>query len=218
MSDLRWKIAQYFEKKWWRWYLKPKDKNEYLTWKKDYWNQFIIDNNIKLKPNSLILDAGSGPAGIFIVLQNHTVTALDPLMDTYMAEGHLDITKFEKISFEQGTIEKWNSNIQFDFIFCINAINHVADLDTALLQLNKWLKPEGLLFISTDLHKKKFLKKIFQLIPGDILHPHQFDYHDYQMKFAKANWKNIGEKRLNSESIFEYWLFTLKKQQYYDIT
>jgi 2-polyprenyl-3-methyl-5-hydroxy-6-metoxy-1,4-benzoquinol methylase len=217
MSDLRWKIAQYFEKKWWRWYLKPKDKAEYLDWKKSYWNKFITDNNIKLIPNSTILDAGCGPAGVFIVLENHTVVALDPLLNNYIAEGHLNKSIFNKVHFENDSIENWTNEIQFDYIFCINAINHVSNIENSLIQLNKWLKVGGTLFLSTDLHNKKWLKKIFQMIPGDILHPHQYDYFDYNQLFLKFNWKIFDEKKLNSESIFEYWLFTLKKQQFYDI-
>jgi 2-polyprenyl-6-hydroxyphenyl methylase/3-demethylubiquinone-9 3-methyltransferase len=39
--SLKWKIAQFFEIRWWRNYLSEKSKDEYLAWKRNYWQQFL---------------------------------------------------------------------------------------------------------------------------------------------------------------------------------
>ena len=44
--ELKWKLAQAAEIRWWDKYLKTRDKEEYYQWKKSYWNDFI--SNLKL--------------------------------------------------------------------------------------------------------------------------------------------------------------------------
>jgi len=65
-ASFKWKIAQKLELKWWKNYLNKKDVDQYLQWKRDYWNQFLADisESVSLQPDSNVLDAGSGPAGI----------------------------------------------------------------------------------------------------------------------------------------------------------
>ena len=87
--NLRWKIAQAAEIRWWQRYLKNKDTGDYATWKKAYWTKLLSEIGLSalLNPNTAaqkILDAGCGPAGIFMVLTpQHQLTALDPLLNDY---------------------------------------------------------------------------------------------------------------------------------------
>ena len=85
---MRWKIAQWFEQRWWKSYLADKNPQDYLDWKKSYWKVFIAKLDLEHPNEKAILDAGCGPAGIFIHLEGNQVTATDPLIDGY--EKHLD--------------------------------------------------------------------------------------------------------------------------------
>ncbi len=37
----KWRLAQHLEIRWWKNYLKSKDKDTYYQWKRSYWNDFI---------------------------------------------------------------------------------------------------------------------------------------------------------------------------------
>ena len=77
--NLRWKIAQAFEIRWWQQYLKNKPETDYQNWKTNYWNTFLQKNKVKVEPQERILDVGCGPAGVFMVLPDQEVDAVDPL-------------------------------------------------------------------------------------------------------------------------------------------
>ena len=96
-STIKWKIAQKLELKWWQRYLKDKDVEEYISWKRNYWKGFLtdIDDGTLLLPGQRILDIGCGPAGLFIHLTDHDLTAVDPLLDRYEAR----LAHFSKASY-----------------------------------------------------------------------------------------------------------------------
>ena len=97
--NIRWKIAQFFEKWWWKRYLKPKNKEEYLAWKRDYWINFLHRADIKVPVSATTLDAGCGPAGIFMVMPEKS-TAIDPLLSSYEADlPHFRRTDYPQVHF-----------------------------------------------------------------------------------------------------------------------
>ena len=208
--SLKWRLAQKLETFWWHWYLKSKTEDGYLEWKSNYWRNFLslLENDISLK-GSKILDAGCGPAGIFMVLNQHNVTALDPLLSTY--ENHTFFRKgnFPEVHFIEKTIEEFSTEDKFDIIFCVNAINHVNNIHKALNSLKMALKPNGVLVLTTDAHQYKALNKLFQLIPGDALHPHQYSKKEYKSIIERANLRIVSNRALKQEIIFSYELFIL---------
>ncbi|MBK7150078.1 MAG: hypothetical protein IPH78_15060 [Bacteroidetes bacterium] len=84
-SIYRWKIAQWFELRWWKRYLKKKDKAQYLDWKRNYWQQLLkmVADVLVIHPDLKVCDLGCGPAGIFIALPDNSITAVDPLLEVY---------------------------------------------------------------------------------------------------------------------------------------
>ena len=111
MSQWRWKIAQSFEILWWKRYLRNKPKSDYLQWKTRYWRNFLHDINLShlldvSEEQKIILDAGCGPAGIFTVLDNHSVIGLDPLMEAYTKNvSQFLIGDYKHVSFLNQSIE-----------------------------------------------------------------------------------------------------------------
>lgn len=205
--SFRWKIAQTAELKWWQNYLSHKSTDSYKEWKERYWNDFLKELPFLINPNSSILDAGCGPAGIFTILDDHQVTACDPLLNAYEQKlDHFDPENFPWTNFVSKSLEDFTQVAQFDYVFCLNAINHVDDLAKSLDNLIQSLKPGGILVISIDAHNYSGLKKIFQLIPGDILHPHQYDRKDYRKMIEDRAIVLENGKCLKKEFIFNYWL------------
>lgn len=204
--SLKWRLAQYLELRWWRGYLRHKSVSEYLEWKNNYWKDFLDKLEVHPAPGKTILDAGCGPAGIFIHFPENKVTAVDPLIDQYEAEiPHFEKDRYPNVRFHTGTLESFQPNQQYDYIFCINAINHVHDIKAAVQNLKKLLKPGGTLVLSIDAHNYSFLKWIFKLIPGDVLHPHQMDLEEYVKLVKGVGFRVKGKVRLKEGGVFGYW-------------
>jgi 2-polyprenyl-3-methyl-5-hydroxy-6-metoxy-1,4-benzoquinol methylase len=208
-STLRWKMAQSAERKWWKNYLKHKNVAEYIAWKKKYW-QGMLDACapfVDIKPADTILDAGCGPAGIFIHCTDNQVTAFDPLLDTYEADlPHFKKAFYPHATFVTAGIEQFASTEKYDYIFCLNAINHVQHIELGYDVLCKYLKPNGKLIISIDAHNHSFFKHLFRALPGDVLHPHQYDVAEYEQFLTSRNLRLLSSRLLKHEFFFDHYL------------
>ena len=126
---LRWKIAQWFELRWWQNYLRGKDKAAYLQWKKSYWQTLLdkIAGDIKIDTSQSVIDLGCGPAGIFIALPPNKITAVDPLLHQYETQTQFfSPSDYPHVKFVKSSIEDYDAcGTKYDFVFCKNAINHV---------------------------------------------------------------------------------------------
>ncbi len=85
------------------------------------------------------------------------------------------------------------------------------DIDLCCKNLVDSLKPKGFLVMSTDAHRHPFLKKIFQLVPGDMLHPIQLDIEEYASFFEKNQVKLVKKILYKRESIFDYYILIAQK-------
>lgn len=210
----RWVVAQYFEIRWWKRYLKGKDVDTYLFNKKQYWHRLLRQMAATVQPadGMKILDAGCGPAGIFIVFDKHEVMAIDPLLDAYRTGlAHFDPAMYPNVKFETIALEHFNEQEQFDLIFCINAINHVSDLSEAFLRLYNSAKIGSKLVVSIDAHNHSFFKHVFRMQPADILHPHQYDLHEYEQMLTNLNCTVLQTLLVKREFFFSHYFIVVQK-------
>jgi 2-polyprenyl-3-methyl-5-hydroxy-6-metoxy-1,4-benzoquinol methylase len=206
-QPIRWRIAQFFERRWWRRYLRAKDKTAYLNWKKAYWRDFLQKTGLHPAPGQCVLDAGCGPAGIFTILDNQCVDALDPLLDRYECDlPHFKKSDYPHTRFFAERLEDFAPATPYDLVFCLNAINHVADLGLCFDRLAALTRPGGTLIVSVDAHRHAWLKPLFRAIPGDILHPHQYDLDEYRAMLETRGCRVARAVLLKREWIFDYWL------------
>lgn len=211
---IRWQIAQWFELQWWKRYLKGKDKQQYLIWKRNYWQQVLnqVLTQVNLQPTSTVADLGCGPAGIFIALPQNKVTAVDPLLIKF--ESTLPFFKrsdYPNVTFITSTIEAFETSEKFDRVFCMNAINHVHNIQQGFGCLRKACKPGGVIAVSIDAHNFPFFKYLFRAIPGDILHPHQYDLNEYKNFVDHDGWKTTQTVLLKQEFFFNHYLLIAKR-------
>ncbi|MEZ4979872.1 MAG: methyltransferase domain-containing protein, partial [Chitinophagales bacterium] len=171
MHKLRWQIAQYFERRWWQAYLAKKDRSSYLQWKKDYWINFL--KKIQLSQRDFaesVVDIGCGPAGIFMLFEQNSVLALDPLYEEYVAKNLMDPGAYPWVNFVGQSFESFSTEEEYADIFCLNAINHFIDLEASAKKLYTMTKEGGRLILSIDAHRHSLFKRLFRLLPLDILH------------------------------------------------
>lgn len=210
--NFRWNIAQAAEIRWWQRYLKNKEPETYLEWKRQYWTDFLVKAGVEVRPEYSALDMGCGPAGIFTILNCNKVVAVDPLLDRYAQElEHFNAKDYPNVNFHNQPLEDFVPTEKFDQVFCLNAINHVADLSLSFDQLVAAVKPGGQLLVSIDAHNYNMLKHIFRLLPGDILHPHQYDLNEYRDMLTDRNCKIEREVLVKPEGIFNYYLLVARR-------
>lgn len=210
---IRWKIAQQFEIWWWRQYLRGKTDQEYLSWKKNYWKKLLDEKAAWPRPGDKVLDAGCGPAGVFTVLGQFETMALDPLLDAYsQALGFPKPADFPSVRFIASLLEDFQSPASFDRIYCLNAINHVADMGRCLQNLHRATSENGRLYLTVDAHNHSFFLKLFRSIPGDILHPQQHDLMSYARCLAENGWDICETFCLKKEFFFSYYWLELAKR------
>jgi trans-aconitate methyltransferase len=154
-----------------------------------------------------IADLGCGPAGIFTVFENKMVVAVDPLLNTY----EKTLPFFEKEDFPYTTfinqkLEDFQPSDKSDIVFCMNAINHVADIDLAYNRLINAAKDGGYVVVSIDAHNYSFFKSLFRLIPGDILHPHQYDLEEYCDFMTQRNCTILKKLLVKKEFFFSHYV------------
>lgn len=210
---LRWKVAQAAEIRWWQGYLNKKDKTEYLAWKKSYWKKFLQDCSLSLPKEATCLDAGCGPAGVFTVLNEQQVDAVDPLLDSYHKKlSHFEPTDYPSVNFITAPLEVFSPPSPYDYVFCLNAINHVSDLDQCWDQLFAATKSGGILIVSIDAHNHSFFKHLFRAIPGDILHPHQYDLAEYEQMLTDRGGEIIKTIHKDKAFFFDYYALVVRKK------
>lgn len=205
MTSARWRIAQRFELLWWKNYLRGKNKEEYLAWKKNYWQNILrIAGTLTGKT---ICDLGCGPAGVFIALPENKVTAVDPLIDAYENQTpFFSKCDYPNVTFVKSTLEKFETNQKFDIVFCMNCINHVHDIEKGFEKLKEVCAGNGSLVLSIDAHNFSFFKHLFRLVPGDILHPHQYSLEEYKTFLEKQGFKISKAELLKKEFLFGHYL------------
>ncbi|MDC3210392.1 class I SAM-dependent methyltransferase [Saprospiraceae bacterium] len=210
--SLRWKIAQAAEIRWWQNYLKKRPKADYLIWKRKYWKTLLSRLNLTILRGEKVLDAGCGPAGIFMVLEEFQTDAMDPLLDDYEKKlDHFSKSQYPNVRFFNEPLETFSPNERYKKVFCLNAINHVADLDLCFDKLVDFTEDGGTMIVSIDAHNFTFFKKIFRVLPGDILHPHQFNLEEYQRMIIDRGCKLEQSILYREDFFFNYYILIFTK-------
>ncbi len=209
---LRWKIAQAAEIRWWQNYLKKKPKADYLQWKKEYWSQLLQETGVQINKGDRIFDVGCGPAGIFIIFNEQQIEALDPLLDQYEEKlNHFNPKDYPNTHFINLPFEEYKPQQPFDKVFCLNAINHVSDLNLCFDLLTASVARGGTLVCSIDAHNHSFFKYLFRLIPGDVLHPHQYDLEEYKKMLTDRGFTIQKSILKDKQFFFNYFVLVATK-------
>lgn len=210
----RWNAAQFAERKWWKNYLKNKDITEYLSWKKEYWTDLLkkCTHYFTIRPEDKILDAGCGPAGMFMLFENNQTVAFDPLIDNYEIDlPHFKKNMYPSVQFVNAGLEDFSTDKKFNVIFCMNAINHVHDIEKSFDNLLSCAAKDAHIIVTIDAHNHSTFKYLFRLLPGDILHPHQYNLNEYQKMLTQRGCNLLGTILLKHEFFFDHYMLVVKK-------
>jgi 2-polyprenyl-6-hydroxyphenyl methylase/3-demethylubiquinone-9 3-methyltransferase len=115
------------------------------------------------------------------------------------------------VDFKNSTIEAYSDSKKYDYVFCLNAINHVADIYLAYQKISGLLAENGQLIFSIDAHNYSLFKKLFRAVPGDILHPHQYDLTEYELMLNEVGLKVKKTVKLKQEFFFNHYVLLATK-------
>jgi len=68
------------------------------------------------------------------------------------------------------------------------------------------------LVVSIDAHRSNIVKKIFQFLPGDVLHPVQLNLSEYNEKLTHRGLTIVKDILYKREAIFDYYITIAQKQ------
>lgn len=210
----KWVLAQRLEIWWWRQYLHQKEPKDYLAWKTRYWKEFVLQLPPAIWPASgeHVLEAGCGPAGLFMALHPFKITAFDPLLKEYQTQlPHFNAAAWPHVTFHSNTLEEWVSPQTYPLLLCCNAINHVQDWNESLHRLTACADEGGWLVLSTDIHKRTWTRDLFRHLPVDALHPQQHTRQDYLDMLTALGWTIVWEKVYKPGLLFDYWVLAAQK-------
>lgn len=146
--------------------------NNWLNRKDDF--NYLIS---RVKSDSSVLDIGSGPVSVLHVFPKcKKMIALDPLNEQYKKRykrlPHINYlsTKAEDLEF---------ADQSFDFITCVNALDHMDNYQRSLREMIRCLRKDGIIFleyenttpISYFLHKIGYKKPLADFHPILVRNP-----------------------------------------------
>lgn len=150
-----------------------------LTWAKVHqFRKYLEDLCLEKKAFAglKILDIGSGPIPSACVFENCEIFCLDPLWGDYIKIG-FPLHYYDRVKFVSGYSEDIPIRDHFfDAVISVNAIDHVDNFFSTAQEIQRVLKPNGLLRMHIHYHKKTeteplelndgLVMKAFEWCPG----------------------------------------------------
>lgn len=143
----RWKAAQAKEAGYWA-------RNDVMPSQMDRvrsrYGPVLVEVSQRLRPDSRILDVGSGPTCAAQFLEVGAKTYLDPLMDRYLDQYFTSLPAGEKV---RGMAESIPAPSQtFDVVVSVNALDHMCAPEAVLEEIHRVLLDDGLFVLGIFLH------------------------------------------------------------------
>ncbi len=167
---IEWLEAQVEELDWWKWFFTDhlgmfKTRQEMVAYRYCEGRYMLLKVGIPRKPSDGIqlsgdvLDLGCGAISIFEKRRGIEVLAIDPLLKPMLLAPSLKsfvrLGRVETCVYRSWSIENVLDR-QFDYVWCYNMLDHVADWRETLWHCHRVLRSGGVLLLGTDVRKNHF--------------------------------------------------------------
>jgi SAM-dependent methyltransferase len=175
VSKKRWLAAQEQEK---RVIERAEDIKTRISERRRTWANLLelLKDDVTFDNSKRILDVGCGATTIFLALRQGTKYAVDPTLE-HLFRSHpfvREVEEYRDVNFISGSIEEVNLDNQFDVIFMINVLDHVAELKPVIDKVHELLAPSGILILPVDCYADRVVRSIQRFFDADLPHPHHF--------------------------------------------
>ncbi len=165
----------------------------YIPWLEDYIG--------KLSDTASILDTGCGPVCAARFIDQGEKTYLDPLLDHFRRVYPGKLPKGKYLAMTAENIPAPDAS--FDLILCINALDHMMNPELALHEMERLLKPDGVLVLSLVIYPPLLVRVRYMLerfFPAFRDEAHPYFYACQGIKKTLVRHFDVTEKRQIPES------------------
>lgn len=204
MSKNRWQAAQNYEKAWW-------ERRKHLVqfdFYRAYAEELLEQTHgiFTIRPDTAILEIGSGAGGIVTFLHSDDRCAIDPLEDFYAAVPDFSRQRDPDVVYQTAKAEDLPFEEQrFDLIICDNVLDHCEDVNKVFSEMARVLREDGIIYLRVNLYTpwgkivRAFVEK-FRIDPG---HPHTFTIKSIRAILKEAQFDIIKYK---TTGFFRAWV------------
>jgi len=213
MSDHadRWAIAQEYEHAWWR----KRAAQLNLDFYREYAEELLelLDGIKRLDQRTAILEIGSGAAGILTHLSGAVRCAVDPLEDFYRSVPEFRSYRDSSVTYAAAKAESLLfADAQFDLVICDNVLDHCDQPETALAEMARVMKPDGILYLRLVTYHVwgRLVRAVLERLRVDRGHPHTFTKSDCLGLFVRSG---LGTVTMRNVGFARRWLRDLTALQ-----
>lgn len=210
-TELRWQTAQAYEKQWWQHRADNMDLEFYEAYAQDLIDE--LDGIFEIGGNTVILEIGSGAAGILTFLESEHRYAIDPLEQFFSTIPNFIRSRDKVVKYFAGKSENlpFRGN-RFDFIIIDNVLDHCENVHLVLSEMSRVLKPNGCVYLRLNTYSLwgKFVRYLIELFQIDRGHPHTFTKKALRKIFVKSMFKAC---KCKPQGYFYCWLKALKSRE-----
>jgi SAM-dependent methyltransferase len=127
--------------------------------------------------SATVLEVGSGPVGIVSYFSGRVRIAVDPLNSFYGTDPVLSATRARDVDYRTGLGENIPCETgSCDLVIIENCIDHVQDIHSVGRELNRVLRPGGVLYLNVNCRTAAgyYVHRAMSRLRIDTGHPHTF--------------------------------------------
>lgn len=136
----------------------------------------LLKDDVTFDNSKRVLDVGCGATSIFLALRQGTKYAVDPNLERLFQLHPFvrEVEEYKDVNFVSSPIEGVTFDKQFDLIFMINVLDHVAELKPVIDKIDELLVASGILILPVDCYADRIVRSIQRFFDADLPHPHHF--------------------------------------------
>lgn len=194
----RWDLAQDYEKNWW----KTREADVDFSFYKYYADELksSIQKYLTIKPETKILEVGSGAGGIVTYLkQSNERYAIDPLEDFYSSVKSFNNQRDKNVKYQNSMGEKIPfQDKMFDLVIMDNVLDHCDSPAKVIKEVRRVLNENGIIYFKQNTYHiwGSLIRSLMEKLLIDKGHPHTFSKSKLLNLLRENNLKLIQSSRV----------------------
>ncbi len=173
----RWKKAQTYERDWWAGVVSRIDPSFYERYAEELTRE--LAGLMTIRPDTWILEVGSGAAGILTYLDSRHRYAVDPLEDFYASVDRFTAARDGEVHYARAQGEHLPfENERFDLIIIDNVLDHCEQPARVVQEMHRVLRKGGIVFLRLNVYHRwgKAVRALAETLQIDKGHPYTFTW------------------------------------------
>lgn len=199
----RWRSAQDYERRWWE----ARGGESDLAYLRTY-AQTVADalsSCHRFGPDSVVLEIGSGPAGILTHLLGARRIGVDPLEEFFAGVPGWRSQRDPTVRYAAAIGEQLPfADNCFNVIVCDNVLDHCADPGQVVREMARTLRPGGCAYLRCSVYvlTGRVVRRLLEAARIDRGHPHTFSPSDLERIVSRSG---LTIRSVRSEGLFKSW-------------